>query len=80
MSITTLVDNSIYPKAVILEARAAFSEYLTCKIEPHNRSRKIRITVSALPKYMDDEKEIFLSFMNFVLDLTIKHVRSKGDD
>lgn len=66
-----VVDNSIYPKTAILEAKKAFSKYLDVKITPKNTGN-ICISLKPFRNYEAQSREIILEFLNYALDYSIQ--------
>lgn len=72
MDFTVELSNKIYPKTIILEAKAAFSEYADFRIVPI-RPETISLTIKPYIKYEQNSRDIVLSFINYVLDLAANH-------
>ena len=62
------IDNNVYPRKALAEARDAFKNHCTVKISPIT-SREIIVTIfvdSVLTA--DDARQIILEFWNYALD------------
>lgn len=63
------LDNSIYPKKAVADARMAYRSYCDFSIDavsdPHPK-----LTIIVKPKYQDNSHQIIFEFWNYLLDLS----------
>lgn len=64
------LNNSIYPKKAVLEAKQAFSSYLESTLKPVEGG--VLITLNIKQVYQNDTPQIYGEFMNYLLDRTIQ--------
>lgn len=62
-----VIDNDLYPKKAILDARVAFLEYMDIKLSPIS-SKSVKLFITINPKYNDNKRQIYLEFLNYILD------------
>lgn len=61
------IDNTIYPKKAVSEARMAYREYFDSTIEA-TTSHTVKLTISVKSKYENNRREVILNFWNYLLD------------
>lgn len=67
MDFTRRIDNSIYPRKALADARKAYDQYCTVRAVPCNNGI-VDITVSVKREYKQDARQIILEFWNYCLD------------
>lgn len=72
-SYSLTLDNSIYPKTAIFQAKTAYSKYASFVFAPKNSSEVI-ISITVKNEYLSQGREIALSFLNYALDLSIQDI------
>jgi len=77
MDIVRVIDHGIYPRKAVNEARTAYLDYCTVRVEPLPGDCA-RLTISVLPKHAADSREVVLSFLNYALDKSAE-VHLRGD-
>jgi hypothetical protein len=71
MANARLIDHAIYPRQALSEARTAYKDYCTIRVEPAGGHRAT-LTIDVLPEHSTKEREIVLSFMNYMLDKALE--------
>lgn len=64
------IDNAIYPKKAVIDAKAAFAPYADFQAVPDGGG--IVLTIKVKQAYISDRCQIFLEFMNYLLDRSIQ--------
>jgi hypothetical protein len=67
LEIVRVIDHSIYPRKAISEARSAYKEYCSVRVEPLPNN-KAQLTISVSTDEGQSAREVSLSFLNFALD------------
>jgi hypothetical protein len=62
------IDNTIYPKKAVADARMAYRNYCDFAIDT-NGNHLPKLTVTVKPKYQDNSQQIILEFWNYLLDI-----------
>lgn len=70
------IDNSIYPKKAVADARMAYRNYCVFSIDICNNNLP-KLTVKVKPKYQKNSRQIILEFWNYLLDLSCQ-IKMKG--
>jgi hypothetical protein len=71
MPTTREIDHSLYSRQALADARAAYKEYCRIVVEPLTGT-KVRLLIEVLPAYADKDRDVVLSFMNFLLDKALE--------
>jgi hypothetical protein len=71
MTTIRLIDHALYPRLAVSEARTAYKDYCSVRVEPMT-ANQARLAIDVLPPHMDKEREVILSFMNFALDKALE--------
>lgn len=66
-----VIDHTLYPRQALAEARTAYREYCSVRVEPLD-SNRAQVTISVLPAHADNHREVALSFLNFALDKALE--------
>ncbi len=61
------LDNNIYPKKAVADARMAYRDYCDFAIEA-TASHIANLTVTVKLKYEDNSRDVILGFWNYLLD------------
>jgi hypothetical protein len=69
--VTRLIDHALYNRQAVSEARTAYKDYCTVRVEPI-AGNKATLVIEVLPAHFADEREVILSFMNFALDKALE--------
>ena len=77
MEIVRVIDHAIYPRKAIGEARSAYKDFCSIRVEPL-ASDCARLTITVLPKHAADGREVVLSFLNYALDKSAE-IHLQGD-
>lgn len=72
MNFSVEISNDIYPKRIVSEAKMAFKDYALFEVSLKD-SGTICLKIVPLEKYAGDEREIVLSFLNYMLDLSANY-------
>ena len=64
------IDNSIYPKQAVLDAKTAFAPYADTRVVPTKHG--VTLIFSVKPNYDSERRQVFLEFMNYLLDRVIQ--------
>lgn len=72
MIFTVEISNDIYPKQIILEAKAAFCEYASFQVIPKEVG-VVSLGIEPVEKYEANAREIIFSFLNYALDLAANY-------
>ena len=70
------IDNSIYPKKAVADARMAYRDYCDISIEIADETLP-KLTIKVKPKYQKNSRKIILEFWNYLLDLSCQ-IKMKG--
>jgi len=62
------LDNTLYPKKAVVDARMAYRSYCDFSIDATS-SHLPKLTVTVKTKYQDNSHQIILEFWNYLLDL-----------
>lgn len=65
---TRTINNTIYPKKAVADARMAYRDYCDFAIEPTD-SHLAKLTITVKPKFQDDSQQIIFGFWNYLLDI-----------
>ena len=71
MATTRLIDHLLYPRQALSEARTAYKDYCSVRVEPMP-GNKASVTIEVLHEHSPNEREGALSFMNFALDKALE--------
>ena len=66
-----IIDNSLYPKRAVAEARQAYREYCDVEVAPAVDGG-VELAFSVKPPYANKEREVILNFLNYALDLSMQ--------
>ena len=69
------IENCIYPKQAVLDAKHAFAPYVDIKVVPNSGGVTLFLVVK--PLYKAEIRQIYCEFMNYLLDRTIQIVSEK---
>ena len=72
MQYTRHIDNGIYSRKALAEAREAYGEYCTIRATP-STSGDVAVTLQLKPEYTNEARQVILEFWNFFLDSSCKH-------
>lgn len=72
MEFTRRIDNGIYSRKALAEAREAYGKYCTIRATPSS-SGDVAVTVLLKEEYEGEARRVILEFWNFFLDSTCKH-------
>lgn len=64
---TRILDNNIYPKKAVADARMAYRDYCDFAIES-TASHTVKLTVAVKSEHENNSREIILGFWNYLLD------------
>ena len=67
MEFTRRIDNGIYSRKALVDAREAYGKYCTVRAMPGNDGF-VGITVSVKGEYEPEARRVILEFWNFFLD------------
>ncbi len=71
MSTTRVVNNYIYPRKAVIEAREAYKSYCNVTLRPLS-SGNVELTLDAKKDYIDSDREVVLGFLNYMLDKSVE--------
>lgn len=71
------IDNRIYSKQALNEARVAFANYLKVNV-CLDAVGNVNLTFCVLDQYRESSREVILEFMNYVLDRSIQLQQEKA--
>lgn len=66
-----LIDHNLYPRQALADARHAYKDYCTLKIEPRDYGWAA-VQIEVKPQYEIDSRQIVLEFLNYILDRAIQ--------
>ncbi|HDL85391.1 MAG TPA: hypothetical protein ENH11_03540 [Candidatus Acetothermia bacterium] len=66
---TRSIDNALYTRRALGEARNVFTKYCVVRATPEANGR-VTVTVTVNPEFQRDTRQIILEFWNFFLDIT----------
>ena len=69
------LDNRIYPKQAVFDAKSAFASYADVRVVQNGRNVALSFTVK--PAFDSSRRQIYLEFLNYLLDRTIQIVAEK---
>lgn len=72
MEFTRHIDNGIYSRKALAEAREAYGKYCTIRATP-GASGDAAVTVLLKHEYKGEARQVILEFWNFFLDSSCKH-------
>lgn len=72
MELTRHIDNGIYSRTALAEAREAYGKYCTIRVTP-GASGDVAVTVLLKHEYKGEARQVILEFWNFFLDSSCKH-------
>ena len=72
MEFTRNIDNKIYSRKALAEAREAYGNYCTIRATPAEGGG-VSVTVQLKPEYRNEARQVILEFWNFFLDSSCKH-------
>ena len=73
MEFTRYIDNVIYSRKALADAREAYNQYCTIRATP-GAGGEIAVTVLLKGEFKDHEaRQVILEFWNFFLDSSCKH-------
>ncbi len=75
--IEVVLDNELYSKRAVLEAKAAFLEYADFKIVPQTSS-SVKLIITMRSAYIQDYRQIFCEFINYILDRSVQILMERG--
>ncbi|NTU72797.1 hypothetical protein HGB07_01320 [Candidatus Roizmanbacteria bacterium] len=64
---TRRLDNTLYPKKAVAEARMAYRDYCDFLIKKHGNDH-VTLTISIKSNYSEHSRQIILEFWNYLLD------------
>lgn len=67
MGFSRLIDNSVYSRKALAQAREAFQEYCAIQALPRTDGL-VSVTVSVKDKYESEARQVILEFWNYFLD------------
>ena len=67
MAYTRSIDNALYSRKALADARSAYAEYCTVRGTPRPDGL-VDVTVEVKAGYSDDKRQVILEFWNFFLD------------
>ncbi len=76
MEVTRTIDNALYPRKALQDAREAYGQYCIVRASPLPGGL-VGITVAVKPEYGEDARQVVLEFWNFFLD-TACQLRFEG--
>ena len=71
MEFTRYIDNGLYSRKALAQAREAYHQYCTVRAQPQ-ATGEVAITVSVKPEYRAEARNVTLAFWNFFLDTSCK--------
>ncbi len=74
--VTLPISNDLYVKTAVLEAKGKFAQYLRLELKPQNNGA-VAAVFSVSEKYANDEREIILECLNYMLDRSIQIMLEK---
>jgi hypothetical protein len=63
---TRLIDQDLYSRKAVAEARQAFRDYCSFDVSPLSENRA-QITIHVRDEFKNDERQIALEFLNYLL-------------
>lgn len=72
MEFTRYIDNGIYSRKALAEARDAYGKYCTIRSTPGPRG-DLAVTMLLKHEYKGEARQVILEFWNFFLDSSCKH-------
>ena len=72
MEFTRHIDNGIYSRKALAEAREAYGKYCAIRATPSS-SGDVAVTVLLKQEYKGEARQVILEFWNFFLDSSCKH-------
>jgi hypothetical protein len=72
MEFTRHIDNGIYSRKALAEAREAYGKYCSVRANPAS-SGDVAVTVLLKQEYKGEARQVILEFWNFFLDSSCKH-------
>lgn len=64
---TRTIDNTVYTRRALNEARDAYTKYCLIRATP-DANGMVGITVTVNPEFQQDARQVILEFWNFFLD------------
>jgi len=68
---TKILDNNIYSRKAVAEARNAFKEYCSVKATPET-DNQVKLLIFVGPNHLERSNEVVLEFLNYALDRSIQ--------
>lgn len=63
-----ILDNNLYPKRAVADARTAYRDYCDVRVTQDNAF--LTLTIQVKSKYQKDGHQIILEFWNYLLDIS----------
>lgn len=68
MTFTRRIDNAIYSRKALADAREAYAQYCAVQAAPRSDGL-VDITVDVKPAYIQESRQVTLEFWNYFLDI-----------
>jgi len=71
MTTIRVIEHALYPRQAVSEARTAYKDYCSVHVAPM-AGNKASLSIDVLPAHAENERDVILSFMNYVLDKALE--------
>lgn len=72
MAFTRRIDNSLYSRKALADAREAYATYCSVRATPQTNGQ-VDVTVEVKADYVPESRQVTLEFWNYFLDTVCQH-------